>query len=358
VIGRDEIADVSASVNAMLGAMVGLLEEARRQRDVLTHAAEHLFSDMRVVSAGDLRINASVGNDPIGMLANAFNFTIGRFRRFVLRTQIVTEQVDVISHQELERSEAFVQTLNSHKVDLSDPSSALVVARNRIGGRTISTRLESLDKEGDDLVAQIRHVRERLLQLSDEGVIQKTRSVLALAEQVSLALSRLSKAMTAEMETFSRATMTKGDISRIHVQELRTLERMLQHMINGLENLQRRTIDSSRELDTDLAKVVAAVHTLRPKNTQAGAAPTSIAEEPAQDVLRLSLEFAGEITTMARQLATLANEVRSGIVSFQLDTTNSGGTSVSSPDNKLSTNIAPKARPTPSQRRNFLTKAE
>ncbi|HEY4386188.1 MAG TPA: HAMP domain-containing protein, partial [Ktedonobacteraceae bacterium] len=92
-VGRDEIADVSASINAMLDAIVGLVEETRHQRDALTNAAEHLFTDMRVVSAGDLRINAPVGNDPIGMLANAFNFTVGRFRRFVLRTQTTIEQV-------------------------------------------------------------------------------------------------------------------------------------------------------------------------------------------------------------------------------------------------------------------------
>jgi len=113
VIGRDEIADVSASVNAMLTAIVGLLEETRRQRDALTNAAEHLFSNMRVVSSGDLRINTPVSNDPIGMLANAFNFTVSRFRRFVLRTQTTAEQLDVIARQELERTEAFWQALNS-----------------------------------------------------------------------------------------------------------------------------------------------------------------------------------------------------------------------------------------------------
>ena len=80
VIGSDEIADVSASVNEMLDTIVGLLQETRQQRDALTRAAEHLFTDMRIVNAGDLRVSATVrSNDPIGMLANAFNFTVGRF---------------------------------------------------------------------------------------------------------------------------------------------------------------------------------------------------------------------------------------------------------------------------------------
>ncbi|BCL82640.1 HAMP domain-containing protein [Ktedonobacteria bacterium brp13] len=111
VVGRDEIADVSASVNAMLDAMVTLLDETRNQRDALTNAAEHLFTDMRVVSAGDLRINAPVSNDPIGMLANAFNFTVGRFRRFVQRTKTTAEQLDVLSYQQVERAENFTQNV-------------------------------------------------------------------------------------------------------------------------------------------------------------------------------------------------------------------------------------------------------
>ncbi len=111
VIGRDEIADVAASFNAMLETIVGLLDETRQQRDALTNAADHLFSDMRVVSSGDLRVNASVSNDPIGMLANAFNFTVGRFRRFVLRMQGTIEQLDVISRQEFEHAENFAHAL-------------------------------------------------------------------------------------------------------------------------------------------------------------------------------------------------------------------------------------------------------
>ncbi len=123
VIGSDEIADVSDSVNAMLEAILSLLEETRRQRDALTNAAEHLFTDMRVVSAGDLRVNAPVSDDPIGMLANAFNFTVGRFRRFVLRSQATAEQLDVVARREIERTEAFLQAIHKFTPLPSTPTS-------------------------------------------------------------------------------------------------------------------------------------------------------------------------------------------------------------------------------------------
>src|SRR5262249_51288355 len=121
-----EIASVSASVNGMLDTIVGLLDVTRRQRDALTNAAERLFVDVRVAGAGDLRLNAAVSSDPVGMLANAFNFTIGRFRRFVLRTQGAVDQLDVLGRQQLNRAEAFLAGIQSLKLgDMSAAQSAL-----------------------------------------------------------------------------------------------------------------------------------------------------------------------------------------------------------------------------------------
>ncbi len=115
VIGRDEIASVSTSVNGMLDTIVGLLDVSRRQRDALVSAAERLFADVRVAGAGDLRVNATVSGDPIGMLGNAFNFTVGRFRRFVLRTQSTVDQLDIATRQVYDRVEVFL-TSTQHVV--------------------------------------------------------------------------------------------------------------------------------------------------------------------------------------------------------------------------------------------------
>src|SRR5260370_38094070 len=79
----------------------------------MTNAAQHLFSHMRIVSERDLRVTTSTVDDPISLLANAFNFTIKRFQRFVLRMQASTKQLDVIARQELERSEIFTTVLSS-----------------------------------------------------------------------------------------------------------------------------------------------------------------------------------------------------------------------------------------------------
>lgn len=158
VIGRDEIADVSASVNAMLDTMLGLLEETRNQRDALTNAAAHLFTEMRVVSAGDLRINAPVSDDPIGMLANAFNFTVGRFRRFAQHTKGTAEQLDVLSHQQAERAENFTQNLLYLKNKANRPQVDAMNAglyRNATSDANLQQVLQELFKQGTSFANDI-----------------------------------------------------------------------------------------------------------------------------------------------------------------------------------------------------------
>src|SRR5258708_945351 len=155
VVGRDEVARVSASVNGMLDTIVGLLEVTRRQRDALTNAAERLFADVRVAGAGDLRVNAAVSSDPVGMLANAFNFTVGRFRCFVLRTRTSVEQLDVVGQQQAERAEAFL--LTSAAPGRSVPQSSVPTG----GGRILPCRHDALGRN----VAIVTHT-ERARDLS------------------------------------------------------------------------------------------------------------------------------------------------------------------------------------------------
>ncbi len=99
VEGRDEITTLSMAVNAMLDTIVGLLEETSTQRDALVEAAMRLFADIRLANGNDMDVSTSIHQDPIGMLSNAFHFTIGRFRRFVQRTQKLIDPLEVLAQQ-------------------------------------------------------------------------------------------------------------------------------------------------------------------------------------------------------------------------------------------------------------------
>jgi methyl-accepting chemotaxis protein len=160
VIGRDEIADVSASVNRMLDAIANLVNETRSQRDALTNAASHLFSEMNVVSARDLRVNAPVGDDPIGMLADAFNFSIGRFRRFILTTKTLSEQLHGLARREAERAEAFSLAVQSIRSS-SQPVFSVVTAEQ-------DPRLQEMSRLGVNFAYEVTSLSRQLAKLAQE----------------------------------------------------------------------------------------------------------------------------------------------------------------------------------------------
>jgi methyl-accepting chemotaxis protein len=306
VAGRDEIGEVSLAVNAMVDTIVGLLEETRQQRDVLTGAAEHLFSDMRIVNAGDLRISATVSNDPIGMLANAFNFTVGRFRRFLLRTQTSIEQLDVVARQSQERSSSFISMVRMQLRDLSTPRpqehapSTGPLGRSNSGiARGGSGSRKEIPEAGQDaqLVATRNDLNTRLV---------GTRETL---ERASLSIRRLSELISAPANSIA------GKTAQAQLQELATLE----HLLNRLTREIRQTQQNSTTNFTKLAEAVATRPKVEYQELDMSGNTQGIPEAQYQEFVRQAGSFAVEVNALARRLAAIIQEMRTGIVPFHLE---------------------------------------
>ncbi len=338
VIGRDEIADVSSAVNAMLEAIVGLLEETRHQRDALTNAAEHLFTDMRVVSAGDLRVNASVSNDPIGMLANAFNFTVGRFRRFVQRTRTIAEQLDVIAHQEIERAEKFTHSalsiktgpLNNQGTPPSQTNSrALIPSYQRqpssddLHNPRGSQRVQDLNS--NEILTHLQEVRAYLQPQSE--IIQRGGSVTGIGEQFTAITERLNRLVG----SITPSSIRQEEMKRRALEEIYLLKNQMKSATAEFQNNQKNVLKNFQELDREIAEVSLALHAQRAKGIP-DTAPARVepgGREASPEIMQLSAALASDVISMARQLSSLAQEIRTGIISFQLDTVE-GGNSLSS----------------------------
>jgi len=240
VIGRDEVTEVAAALNTMLETITGLIEETRGQRDVLTNAAQHLFSHMRIVSARDLSVTASMVDDPIGMLANAFNFTISRFQRFVLRMQASAKQLDVIARQELERSEIFVATLsstqNSAYAGLS--TSSIIGAKDRDEKGDRREVQSVLEREAGELTTLATGIRERLHTLSSTTFPQSTNNLLALINEMVPAVRNLANSSEASSKEF------------------RMLRSLFQRLNSEVQSIQQNTSWVFIQLDKDLTSVI------------------------------------------------------------------------------------------------------
>lgn len=326
VAGRDEIAEVALAVNAMVETIVGLLEETRQQRDALAGAAEHLFSDMRIVNAGDLRVSATVSNDPIGMLANAFNFTVGRFRRLVLRTQTTIEQLEVISRQGLERSTNFISLVRSQLRDVptsrpssTPPTSPQVPSTGPLHSDQQRAALQqSGQEEADTLVQQVQSTRETLLQTAREELNKRLGGARETVEKASRSIGRLSELIS------TRASASTGSVTekmiQAQLQELATMEQLLHKLAWEVRQTQFNVAGDFTKLDSALVSLTRAVAE-RPESGRPEASEGTLlaAEMQYQELLRQAGSFAVEVNALSKRLVVIIQEMRSSIIAFRLE---------------------------------------
>jgi methyl-accepting chemotaxis protein len=309
LVGRDEIARVGFSVNRMLDTIVGLLEVTRRQRDALISAAERLFADVRVAGAGDLRMNAPVGGDAIGMLANAFNFTVGRFRRFVVRTQSSADQLEVVARQQYERSQLFMGNVQ-HLLGGSAPLSAG------------SPGAEDGYDGAENAFAQIQQARETLRALAREGSAAHARATLDLAEQAYLSAGRVSHmvnqlalvATQAQLEQYGEQT------AQLQLEELQTLGEILRRLGAEARAIQNTDGDRLAQMDTALERVGVAVRDGNAREVVGmSGGPSNPGGVNGQNMGRLASTFAQEVATLSRQIMVITQEMRAGLTSFRIE---------------------------------------
>ncbi|HKV58650.1 MAG TPA: diguanylate cyclase, partial [Ktedonobacteraceae bacterium] len=101
VVGRDEIARVSGSINDMLDTIVGLLEETRQQRDELANAEElkHLHQELQskheALNEANARLAALATTDPLTGLPN-HRTVMNRLEEEISRCQRTQESCAVL----------------------------------------------------------------------------------------------------------------------------------------------------------------------------------------------------------------------------------------------------------------------
>lgn len=93
VSGRDEISVVASSMNSMLDNIVLLIQETEGQRDHLQSQVEKLVNEVSGVGEGDLRIQAEMTSDSLGVLADSFNYMVGELSNLIIRVKRVALEV-------------------------------------------------------------------------------------------------------------------------------------------------------------------------------------------------------------------------------------------------------------------------
>ncbi len=115
VVGDDDFAAFASTINRMVasGAIAGAGAAATKVATssvegpdaiVLQAQIEKLLTEVSAVGDGDLRVQAEVTPDTLGVLADSFNFMIEELAKVVGRVQATTNQVSTATRRLLDRS--------------------------------------------------------------------------------------------------------------------------------------------------------------------------------------------------------------------------------------------------------------
>jgi len=113
VTGDDEFAMLAMSLNTLLDsqgfAVSGAASVSGSDAAALQAQIEKLLQEVSAVGDGDLRVQAEVTPDTLGVLADSFNYMIEELAKVVGRVQSTAVQVTNATHRILDRSDELAQ---------------------------------------------------------------------------------------------------------------------------------------------------------------------------------------------------------------------------------------------------------
>lgn len=139
---NDEIGKVSTAMNNMLDNIVHLIQETQAQRDSLQAQVEKLVSEVSGVGEGDLRVQAEVTNDALGVLADSFNYMVEELGGLVVRVKMVAQEVENSTTMTFERMSQLVESADIQIKQIF--AAAAEVERMSSLSRQVAERAQSL----------------------------------------------------------------------------------------------------------------------------------------------------------------------------------------------------------------------
>lgn len=130
VVGDDEFAALAGAFNNLVDG--GGSGGAPESQDAATLQAqiEKLLQEVSAVGDGDLRVQAEVTPDTLGVLADSFNYMIEELAKVVGRVQATTLQVTNATRRLLDRSAEVAQASETQASQISQTSEAVASLAN------------------------------------------------------------------------------------------------------------------------------------------------------------------------------------------------------------------------------------
>jgi len=161
VTSHDEISIVANSMNNMLDNIVHLIQDTQAQRDVLQGQVEKLVSEVSGVGEGDLRVQAEVTADALGVLADSFNYMVEELGSLVVRVKMVARDVEESTTLTSDRMSELVETSDRQIQQIANAAmeiERMALTSQQVAGRALalasSAREARVSAQGGRLAVQ------------------------------------------------------------------------------------------------------------------------------------------------------------------------------------------------------------
>jgi methyl-accepting chemotaxis protein len=181
VAGQDEIYMVAKSINAMLDQMVELIQITQAQRDTLQTRIETLVSEVGGAGEGDLRVQATVTDDALGMLSESFNYMIYELGNLVLRVQTASREVELSTRAVFNRLADLVQASNTQLRHIA--GAAHEIQQMADFSRQVAHRIRLLDNVAGEASLTVQ-TRRQSVQRAARGMASINNNIQTTASKV------------------------------------------------------------------------------------------------------------------------------------------------------------------------------
>jgi methyl-accepting chemotaxis protein len=378
-VGEDEFAALASALNGLLNGGVASSAISGDSQDAATLQTqiEKLLQEVSAVGDGDLRVQAEVTPDTLGVLADSFNYMIEELAKVVGRVQATTLQVTNATRRLLDRSAEVAQASETQAAQISQTSEAVgqlagfvqLSARNSLTASEAAQETLRNAQAGQQAVVQtidgMVHIRENVQETSkrikrlgerSQEVGEIVRLIEDIAEQTNLLAlnAAIQSAMAGEhgrgfsvvadeirllaersAEATKRIATIVKSIQGDTYEAVVAMEESTQEVVNGSrladeagQSLQ--SIYSAVERQAQTIEGIARAASDRASTSEAVAAAMSRIAEITRQTNTATQDAASSVT----YLAELAEQLRASVATFRLpDQSNDTAGLPAQPDN-------------------------
>jgi methyl-accepting chemotaxis protein len=357
VVGDDEFAMLSAAVNSVLDGAVTTTQGASpdtQNAATLQAQIEKLLQEVSAVGDGDLRVQAEVTPDTLGVLADSFNYMIEELAKVVGRVQATTIQVTNATRRLLDRSAEVAQASEAQSAQISQTTESvarladfiLLSATNAQAAAEMAREAIRTAEGGQHAVVQtidgMVHIRENVQDTSkkikrlgerSQEVGEIVRLIEDIADQTNLLAlnAAIQSAMAGEhgrgfavvAERVTEATKKIATIVKSiqgdTYEAVVAMEESTQEVVNGSRLADEagealRSIYSAVDRQAKMIEGIARAANERAQTSEAvAAAMNRIAE-----ITRQTNAATQDTTAAVSYLAELAEQLRASVATFRL----------------------------------------